>query len=100
MDTSLTTQIEAEALSLALEMATKIKPFVTYYDDGHAEITFNEKDIPSLQSQIENLIKKPPGNVKLNYEPVVFPVALKKIIPAALLLIAGGYLLGRAGRKK
>jgi len=95
METSLTTRLQAEALAFAIETATQEKPYVSYFADGHAELYFDKEQIPRLQSFVNTLIKKAPGNVRINFAPVLIPVILKKILPVMLLLLAGGYLVGK-----
>lgn len=92
---SFLTVVKAEALAVALEQATGQKPIVQDMGE-YVRVYWNKSDHPAVQGRIEKLIsKKEPGDIRLEWMPVVAPVAIKKIAPYALVLLGAGYLLGK-----
>ena len=89
------TNTKAQALAVALEQATGEQPIVQ--DMGnYIRVYWGETQYPAIRQRIEKMIsKKEPGNIRVEWIPVVAPIALKKVAPIALALIGAGYLLGK-----
>lgn len=89
------TTAKAQAVSVALEQATGVKPTVQDMGD-YIRIYWNEVDRPGIQAKIEELIsREEPGTIRVEWMPVVTPVAIKKLLPYAALLVGAGFLIGK-----
>lgn len=92
---NLVTTAKAQALSIALEQATGERPEVQDMGD-HIRVYWNTVDHKSIQSKIEKMIsKKEPGEIRVEWLPVVTPIAIKKLLPLALGLVAVGFVVGK-----
>lgn len=86
---------KAQAVALALEQATGQTPHVQENED-HYRIYWTENQYPEIREKIEKLISKTePGEIRVEWMPVITPIALKKAAPYLLLLVGAGFLLGK-----
>jgi hypothetical protein len=83
----------AEAYAAAIYQLTGTPATVVHKKD-YSEVSFSNPR--ATQEWIENQLKPgDPGDVRLNFLPVVTPVILKRVVPAALAVLAVGYLIGK-----
>jgi len=96
------TQFKAQALAAAVKMATGHEPILSEKKDGTALLAFKKEELPQIRAGLEGLIVKA-GKTKSDIDfsllPVVLPIALKYLLPAAFLLLAGGAIIGYSLRK-
>jgi hypothetical protein len=90
---NISTVAQAETMSLAIKTITGVQPVINYTGEN-AEILFNKSDIPALQTFIKNQMAKKQA-VRINFLPVVAPIALKIAAPYLAAAIVVIYLAGR-----
>ena len=96
----------AQGIALAAAAATGIKPQVinrgTYYEVAWV----NPADQVAMRQFIRTQLTKPsvPGEVRINFLPVIAPLALEYLVPAVAILVLLGYVggryMGRRGARK
>ena len=90
---SLQTIATAEAYAAAINSLTGT-PATVVHKANYSEVSFSNPR--ATEAWIEEQLKPgEPGDVRLNFMPVVLPVVLKRAVPVALGLLAVGYLLGK-----
>lgn len=88
---------KAKALALALQKITGVEPSLSYETD-HVLIYYQPDRLKQVQTYVEKIAAsgKKPGDVRVNWMPVVTPFAVKKAVPYVLGILAVGYVLGKA----
>lgn len=91
-------QSEAQAVSSLIKTVTGYAPTITY-TNNKAYLTFNKNDIPLIQAKIDKIMNTPTSktdlDVNLAFEPVIYPIVIKKVLPYAIGAIAIGFILGK-----
>lgn len=91
----ITTKLKAEGIAIALEAAVGKKPSVADMGD-HIRIYWDKQDYPLIQSKVSKMIqKRDPGNIRIEWIPVVAPIAMKKVLPVAAGLLVVGFIIGK-----
>lgn len=91
-------QVKAESIRKTLATVTGFEPVIVY-QDNKAFIMWKKEDIPALQRKLNSVlsVKRKPSqsDTVIKFEPVLYPVIIKKILPYAVALGAAGFILGR-----
>jgi len=87
---------KAQTAGKLLKAITGIEPEYIYYDD-YIRVTYKKEDLQEVQRKVSDLIlnTSSDSDVKIDYFPIVAPVAIKKIVPYALGLLLSGYIIGK-----
>ena len=103
MPTPLQQQLKAQAVATAINAITGINPVVMYREKAPPLIFFNQADNAKAKAFIENQLKKP-ADFEIDFFPYVAPIVIKKVLPAAAVIIGAaaffGYFLGRRQKQK
>jgi hypothetical protein len=94
--TSLSAVLKAQALAAAIGDITGTHPVIT--DTGAVErITFTPADQIKVREWLESMLASAqvPGDVQVDFVPVILPLAVKKLLPAVVAIALVGFLLGR-----
>ena len=86
---------KAKAMGVFLERLFG-EPVSYLYEDKFVTVYYEPDRLKRVQDKIGQLATKAPGDVRLNWVPMVTPYALKKAVPYAIGLLAVGYLVGKA----
>ena len=90
------TLTKGNAVGFALEQVTDKKPVVQDMGD-HIKIYWKDEDIPAITKKINDIIsRKEKGDIRVDWMPVVAPIAIKKALPYAIGILVVGYVLGKA----
>lgn len=95
-------KMKAEIVSVVLGEITGETPKVIPYTE-YTLIQWTPEQqkrlVPIIEAQISK--KRTPGKIRIDYMPLVAPVAMKKVLPVALPAVLGLFALGyMAGKKK
>lgn len=87
---------KAKATGLILKNLLGIEPEYQYFDN-YVRLYYSNENLPKVQSRINQIAvnSSKPGDVRIDFMPMVAPVAIKKIVPYAIGAIAIGYILGK-----
>lgn len=87
---------KAKATGLVLKNVFGIEPQYQYLED-HVRVYFKPEDLPTVHAKINELFVKgkTPSDVRIDYLPVISPIAIKKVLPIAIGTLVTGYLLGK-----
>lgn len=91
------TQAKAQSISFGLSQILGSNPIVTYKDE-YAEISFTPEQKTILQRYINRKLTDTSGkksDIQINFEPVIYPILIKKVLPYAIGLIAIGFITGK-----
>lgn len=90
------TQLKAETLAILLSQIAGSKPKVEY-SETQAIISFDSSQKEKLKKYLDLQLQDTTGesDVKINFEPVVFPILIKKIWPYVAGLFLIGYVSGK-----
>ncbi len=94
---SLTTIAKARGTGLLLQKFFNEEPSYQYADD-YVRIYYEPDRLRRVQSRIDDLTKKgppSPGDVRIDWVPIVMPIAIKKIAPFVIGTLVAGYLIGK-----
>lgn len=88
---------KAQALGLALKKTTGIEPSYVYETD-HVLIYYEPDRLKQMQEYVEKIAAsgRKPGDVRVNWMPIITPFAIKKAVPYVVGILAIGYFLGKA----
>jgi hypothetical protein len=86
--------IKSQGTALAIKAATGEMPLVTDYEN-YTTLSFSPEQIKNLRVKLKSAMNAAPGEVRVDFAPIITPVVLEKIAPLALLGLLGVYLLGR-----
>lgn len=81
---TLQTAIKGEALAAALERITGERPFVRYVGST-ARLSWSTEQLPAVRAWFEAQMSREPGDVQIDFLPVVTPYILRKAGPPAIL---------------
>jgi hypothetical protein len=93
---SLQSITKAQGVGLLLKKLTGIDPVYEYGPD-YVRIYYHPDKLKLVQKALEKVSASGPGDVRVDWFPMVVPMAIKKAIPFAAGLLLIGYLIG--GRK-
>lgn len=79
----------------AIQAVSGEPPIVTE-QDGYTNIDFTPGQIKFFRAKLDNWAAGDPGEVRINYKPVLAPWAIKKYWPWAAGAVALGWFLGKA----
>ena len=85
---------KARALGLAIQQITGVEPSYENAAD-HVRIYFQPDRLQAVQSKLQEMSESSPGDVRVDWFPIVAPTAIKKGLPIAAGLLIAGYLLGK-----
>jgi hypothetical protein len=86
---------KAEALSLALERAFNVEPSIEY-GSNYARIYYQPDRLKKVQAIIYKMANdREPGSIRVDWFPIITPIALQKGVPYIIGLVGLGYLLGK-----
>lgn len=90
-------EVKAEATKKLLGSITGYEPVIVY-ENGKAFLMWRKEDIPKVQNKLNSLISVRPSNqpkdLNVKFEPVLYPVIIRKIAPYAIALGTAGFILG------
>ncbi len=86
-------QIKTTAWKTAIRMVTGEDPIVDEYDE-YTDIRFTDYQIQFLKDKLTEWNKADPGEVRIDYKPVILPWVIKKYWPWAAGAVATGFVLG------
>lgn len=94
---NITAITKAQALGLAMQKITGIEPSYDYKPD-HVLVYWQPDRLKRMQGYVEKLASsgRKPGDVRVNWMPVITPFAIKKAVPYIVGMLAVGYILGKA----
>jgi hypothetical protein len=96
---SVALQLKVLAIGQLVKSITDENPIVKYGPD-YAEITFTESQKKILQawlsSQIDDQLKEGvPGDLRIDFNSILIPVAIKKLAPVMLASGGLGFVIGK-----
>jgi len=93
---SLQTAIDAQIYQAAIKKITGVDSNIVYENDM-AYIRFDREQQRRLNFWINNQIdkKRNPGKIKVEFEPVVYPIVLTRTAPLIIILLGLGYIFGK-----
>ena len=90
-------KIQAEAIAAVVRLYTGSGPVTRELPDGSLVIDFTPEQQKQLQAKLREWISAPPGRVRVNFLPVVWPVVAGRLMPWLVgitgLSFGAGYLL-------
>lgn len=93
---SIQTIAKAKTTGLILKNLLGIEPEYQYFDN-YVRLYYPAENLPKVQDKINQIAvnSSKPGDVRIDFFPIVAPVAIKKVAPYAIGAIVAGYLLGK-----
>lgn len=89
------TKIKAEGLAALAEQTTGVKPTVVDYGD-HIKIFWDAATLPEARQKFEQYVSEiKPGDIRIEWLPVVQNVAIKKAAPFIIGIFAAGFIIGK-----
>lgn len=87
---------KAKATGLVLKSLFGIEPKYQYFDD-YVRIFYSNEDLPTVHAKVNQIAagSKKPGDIRIEFIPIVAPIAIKKVLPYAIGAIVAGYILGK-----
>lgn len=85
---------KAQLVGAALQKITGQEPSYIYNDD-HVRVYFEPDRLKSVQKQLAEMATSGPGDVRIDWLPIITPIAIKKAAPYAIGILVAGYLLGK-----
>lgn len=87
---------KAKTTGLILKNLLGIEPEYQYFND-YVRLYYSKENLPKVQDRINQIAvnSSKPGDVRIDFVPIVAPAAIKKIAPYAIGAIVAGYLLGK-----
>lgn len=87
---------KAQGVGLLLKKLTGIEPSYQYGAD-YVRIYYQPDRLKEVQKKLQLISESGPGDVRIDWFPMVVPMAIKKAIPFAAGLFFLGFMIG--GRK-
>jgi hypothetical protein len=85
----------AETAAGALQTLTGVQPKVEH-GPQYSRVYYSPDKEQKVQSWLEAQLRpQPPGEVRIELDRVILNTALKKALPYAVALLAGGFFLGK-----
>lgn len=92
---NLQTVAEARGYGLLLKQFFGEEP--SYYNaEDHVRVYYDADRLPRVQARIASMASSGPAAVRIDWFPMITPLAIKKALPYALGIAAVGFLLGKA----
>ena len=87
---------KAKATGLIHKNLLGIEPEYDYQDD-HVKLHYTGSNLNQVREKINQIAttSKKPGDVRIDFIPMIAPVGIKKALPYALGAVALGYILGK-----
>lgn len=87
---------KAKATGLILKNLLGIEPEYQYFDN-YVRLYYSNENLPKVQSRINQIAinSSKPSDVKIDFLPMVAPLAVKKVAPFAIGAIVIGYIIGK-----
>jgi len=85
---------KAQLFGAALKQITGVEPSYIY-EDNFVRIYFEPDRLKQVQAKLQKMAASGPSDVRIDWFPIVSPIAIKKAAPFAIGLLAAGYLLGK-----
>jgi len=94
------TKIKAETIGMMINQILGFTPKIDY-GENYAEISFTPDQQKIVQAYIEKQIdtKRPPGEIRINLLPILWPLILKKSIPFLAGAAGIGFMIGKRKKK-
>jgi len=89
-----TRELRVLAWSALFRQLTGSPPIVTSYPE-YTQIAFTGDQQGKLQAEIEKIIAREPGDVRVDIMPVITPIMLKRVIVYMAIAGAAGWFAGR-----
>lgn len=86
--------LQLETISTIVQNITGDRPIISRFPD-HVKVSFSPAQQIKLRDAFEKILSDPPGAIRIDSGPVVYPVILKRLVPALLISFGIGFLLGR-----
>lgn len=91
---SLATIGKAQGVGLALKTVFGQEPSYLY-EDNYVQVYYQPDRLKKVQSKIAQMAAAGPSDVRIDFVPMITPIAIKKALPYAVGLLAVGYLVGK-----
>lgn len=92
---TVTAAIKAEGIALLAKQVLGVKPEIENAGDYY-RVYWNKEDLPEVRDNLEDYISNiEPGDVRVEFMPVVQNVAIKKALPYVLGIFAAGFIIGK-----
>jgi hypothetical protein len=92
---AVTAAIKAESVALLAQQILGVKPEIENVGDYY-RVYWNKEDLPEVRENLDEYISNiKPGDVRVEFIPVVQNVAIKKVLPYVLGIFAAGFLIGK-----
>lgn len=85
---------KAQGTGLLLEQLFGVKPSFEYATD-HVRVYYEPDRLKQVQAKIGSMAASGPGDVRVDWFPMVTPLVLKQAAPYAIGAVVIGYLLGK-----
>lgn len=85
---------KAQGTGLLLEQLFGV-PVSYEYNPDHVRVYYQPDRLKQVQGKVQTMASGGPGDVRIEWFPMVSPVVLKTAAPYAIGLIAAGFILGR-----
>jgi hypothetical protein len=93
---SLSNALQSNLLAESIYQVTGEKPSVVN-ENNVTYIRFSPDQQVKVRAWVEGQLnaKRTPGAIKIEFEPVIYPLAIKKILPFIILLLVVGIIIGK-----
>ncbi len=93
---AVTAAIKAQTLALLSEQVLGVKPEIEKVGNDYYRLYWKSDDLPEVRENFSSYISNiEPGDVRVEWVPVVQNVAIKKALPWVLGVFAAGFLIGK-----
>lgn len=91
---TLQTIAKAQGTGVLLEQLFGV-PVAYEYNPDHVRVYYQPDRLKQVQGKIATMASSGPGDVRVDWFPMVSPVVLKQAAPYAIGLIAAGFIIGK-----
>jgi hypothetical protein len=84
----------AQGYGFLMKQMFGVEPDYDYQGD-YVRVYYSKDKLPGVQRNIEGMSAEKPGSIRVDWFPMVAPLAAKKAIPIAVGLVAVGFILGK-----
>lgn len=85
---------KAQASGLALKQMFGVQPDYEYLPD-HVKVYYTPDKLLQVQNKIASMSTAAPGEIRIDWVPMVAPLAIKKSLPFAIGALVAGYIVGK-----
>jgi hypothetical protein len=85
---------KAQGSGLLLEQLFNV-PVSYDYQPDHVRVYYQPDHLKQVQARIATMAAGGPGDVRIDWFPMVTPIMLKQAAPYAIGLLAAGFLIGK-----